>query len=221
MKVFATADIHGNQDIIRKFPYIANDVDMIFICGDNGGKNYISKTFIEFTKYQKENALRFNDTLHDLAVPAYFILGNDDWFEIKDTKNYLTVPKRIDTHTLVPYEWVYLTPFNTNREANENKLKYELNKLEVDENTIIVAHGPPKYCCDRTNRGEYVGSIAVRDFIIEKRPKLWLCGHIHEAYGIDSLHNTTVVNCACDFSSGMLRGYVIDLDTLECQQMIL
>ena len=40
-----------------------------------------------------------------------------------------------------------------------------------------------------------MGSTAVRDFIDASRPALVVCGHIHEARGIDKLGDTTVVNC--------------------------
>lgn len=40
------------------------------------------------------------------------------------------------------FEFVLLTPFNTNREVNDNKLEYELGKLSADRNTVMVAHTP-------------------------------------------------------------------------------
>jgi len=37
--------------------------------------------------------------------------------------------------------------------------------------------------------------MAVRDAIEEYEPSLVLCGHIHEARGVDTLEKTTIVNC--------------------------
>jgi hypothetical protein len=47
--------------------------------------------------------------------------------------------------------------------------------------------------CDRAGN-EHVGSSAVRDYALEHRPRLILCGHIHESYGVDRLGQSTVAN---------------------------
>jgi hypothetical protein len=61
---------------------------------------------------------------------------------------------------------------------------------------VLLSHPPPHATrLDRTYRGEHVGSRAVRRFIEETHPALVLCGHIHEARGVDTLGVTTVVNC--------------------------
>ena len=61
---------------------------------------------------------------------------------------------------------------------------------------ILLAHVPPRGMgLDRTFSGAHAGSSAVRKFVEERRPALVLCGHIHEARGIEKLGPTTVVNC--------------------------
>jgi hypothetical protein len=47
---------------------------------------------------------------------------------------------------------------------------------------------------DMVPSGEHAGSIPVRSFIERFKPTLVISGHIHEARGIDSIGETTLIN---------------------------
>ena len=49
---------------------------------------------------------------------------------------------------------------------------------------------------DQNREGMHCGSMAVYDFIMNRQPKLVVCGHIHEGYGLAMLGNTLVVNAS-------------------------
>lgn len=220
MKLFATSDIHGNKKIIDKLSIIAPEVDLILICGDIGGKNFSHKSFRQFSECQKHDADYLTSFLKSTNTESRFILGNDDWFDYEDS-HYLQNPERINSLLFIPFEYVLITPFNTNREANDNKLEYELNKLNADRNTIMVAHTPPLGAGDTLFNGLHCGSHSVRSWIEEIQPKIWLCGHIHENNSSNYIGNTLVLNCACDYSDNMLRGWIIDTETLEHNAVII
>ena len=60
---------------------------------------------------------------------------------------------------------------------------------------ILVTHSPPKGVADATSGGISVGSTAIRDAIERIQPKLVLCGHIHDSWGIEGMIGATrVVN---------------------------
>jgi len=60
---------------------------------------------------------------------------------------------------------------------------------------VLLSHAPPRSTpLDRTQRGEHVGSRAVRKWIARARPRLVLCGHIHEAWGAAKLDGVPCVN---------------------------
>lgn len=60
---------------------------------------------------------------------------------------------------------------------------------------VLVTHSPPKDHCDRTSAGEPVGSTAILACIERARPKLALCGHVHDSWGCTgTLGPTTVMN---------------------------
>lgn len=218
MKIFATADIHGNRVIMDKLNNIADKVDLILICGDIGGKDIRGKTFKQFSKYQKEDANYLCNLLDNLRVDSRFILGNDDWFEIEHQK-YLKSPELIGGIEFIPFEFVSITPFNTNREVNENKLEYELNKLKADSNSIIVAHTPPFGAGDTLFSGIRCGSKSVRSWIEEVQPKIWFNGHIHEDNTVTQIGNTLVFNCSCYYTDNILRGWIIDTETMDFKEI--
>ena len=60
---------------------------------------------------------------------------------------------------------------------------------------VVLTHAPPRGTVDRTSYSWQVGSTALKEFIIRRRPALVLCGHVHEARGTGQIGATQVVNC--------------------------
>lgn len=52
---------------------------------------------------------------------------------------------------------------------------------------ILLSHGPPYGTLDLTIAGEHVGSRALRTAIRRVRPKLVVCGHVHEGRDVDRM----------------------------------
>jgi Icc-related predicted phosphoesterase len=85
-----------------------------------------------------------------------------------------------------PYEW-------TEKEA-DLALRRTIggDDARID---VLLSHTPPqKTPLDRTHRGEHVGSRAVRRWIARRRPALFVCGHIHEAWGASKLDGVPCLN---------------------------
>lgn len=60
---------------------------------------------------------------------------------------------------------------------------------------ILVSHAPPyQTSVDRLTDGSSVGSVAIRECIEREAPDLCICGHIHEAAGMDYIGATPVYN---------------------------
>jgi Icc-related predicted phosphoesterase len=59
---------------------------------------------------------------------------------------------------------------------------------------ILVLHSPPQGHCDANGGGERFGSEALLRTIEAKRPRLAVCGHIHESWGCESLVGGTPVH---------------------------
>ena len=65
---------------------------------------------------------------------------------------------------------------------SDNKLSNHWDKIP-DDIDILITHGPPHGILDKTYRNENVGSKSLRRIMGRVTPKLWVFGHIHEAYG--------------------------------------
>jgi len=64
-----------------------------------------------------------------------------------------------------------------------------------NKKVILVTHGPPANCKLDVVSGHHVGNIDYREFIERIKPKVAICGHIHETAGeVDTIGETNVVN---------------------------
>lgn len=61
------------------------------------------------------------------------------------------------------------------------------------EGAVLVLHSPPRGHCDSAGDGTSFGSPALLEAIEEKRPRLAVCGHIHESWGCEGEVGATPV----------------------------
>jgi Icc-related predicted phosphoesterase len=59
---------------------------------------------------------------------------------------------------------------------------------------ILVTHGPARGILDMTKRGEPAGSHSLRQAIARAKPRLHVCGHIHEAHGLTEVDGVIHAN---------------------------
>jgi uncharacterized protein len=123
------------------------------------------------------------------------------------------------------------TPWNTEREGSEEELTKRIDEmlapLPADAKCILNFHCPP-YSSTLDDAPELdstlkpvirggrpsivpVGSHAVRAAIRKYQPVVALHGHIHESRGVQKIGRTLCINPGSDYSSGVLRGAVVDL----------
>ncbi len=76
------------------------------------------------------------------------------------------------------------TPFHTPFELSEEDLLQSLRTLMV-KGAILATHSPPRGHVDETPWSGHAGSDAIRQVVEEFEPRLVLCGHIHEARGVE------------------------------------
>lgn len=61
---------------------------------------------------------------------------------------------------------------------------------------ILITHGPAYRARDMVLSGDQVGSVTLRNWIDTYEPRVHICGHIHEAAGLQLVGRTLVVNAA-------------------------
>jgi Icc-related predicted phosphoesterase len=76
---------------------------------------------------------------------------------------------------------VPVTPWDWSFDLTEDEAARML--AGCPEGCVLAVHSPPKGHVDTSSGGEHLGSVAVLEAIEAKRPRLALCGHIHEAWG--------------------------------------
>jgi len=167
--------------------------------------------------------------------------GNDDEYAIDEIiKSFedqgviypLDKVFEIEGHEVISSPYVNPTPWKTPRELEEPELEKHLrsliSKISKPENAIFNFHCPPynthldlapKLTKDLRPvvvagmvQYEHVGSKAVRKIIEEYQPILGLHGHIHESGGVDRIKKTIVLNPGSEYSEGVLRGYIVEID---------
>lgn len=182
MKVLAISDLHDEELALEK---IRNDyrhmkVDAVFILGDTTN---ISYSFLE------ETVNSFKD--------CFFIPGNNEprsFFDKTASLPGFVHGKRIEIgkYNIVGFGYSPPTPFGTVGEMPDEEIYQELNRLPIDNRTILLTHCPPKGVLDWTKNGP-AGSEAILNVITEKKPLVNFCGHIHEQSGWKKISNTQVI----------------------------
>jgi uncharacterized protein len=181
-----------------------------------------------------------DERLPELGVPAFMMLGNDDFPELADViRGAETVENAEDAVFELPGGYELLsngystpTPWDTPREVSEEELAAQLrgaiSGLREPEWAVFNVHCPPvgthldqapKLDAELRPVVEVsglqltsVGSTAVRALVEEVQPALGLHGHVHEAAAAQSLGRTLCVNPGSEYGDGILRGAIVELD---------
>jgi Icc-related predicted phosphoesterase len=190
MKIIFISDTHGLHDKL-----VLPDADMIIHAGDVSKRGGMA---------EMEDFLNWFESLpHKYKV---FIVGNHDFLAennpiifkqlIPDNCIYLENNAveiegiRIWGSPITPwfYDWAF------NRQRGADIAKYW---AKIPEGTdIVVTHGPVHDILDRTVRGDLTGCEDLRTKIEEIKPKYHVFGHIHEAYGMKTVGDTTYINAS-------------------------
>jgi len=205
MNILAISDVHSNEhDGLYKY-LNQNHIDLIIISGDitNFGP-------LEFVEY-------FLSKLSEYGAMITAIPGNCDYEEIAtkiDEFNGICIHNDVveyDNVVIYGFGGSNPTPFNTPGEMDENTLYRSIKKVLDSKNIrsveqssenfpygkipILVTHAPPKNTTtDKISDGSHVGSESVRRIIEEYKPRVNVCGHIHEARAFDMVNETIVIN---------------------------
>jgi Icc-related predicted phosphoesterase len=92
---------------------------------------------------------------------------------------------------------VPVTPWDWSFDLAEDEAAERL--ASCPEEAVLVVHSPPRGHVDTSSAGDHLGSTAILTAIEDKRPRLAVCGHIHESWGSESeLGPTRIANLGPD-----------------------
>jgi Icc-related predicted phosphoesterase len=104
------------------------------------------------------------------------------------------------------------TPFNTPGEYTEQEIAAKLQPFDSLQPLVLICHAPPKNTAlDCIRSGLHAGSESVREFIEQRKPQYFFCGHVHEAEGVEvTMGSTRAVNVG-------KKGFLLDLALISQQ----
>lgn len=197
MKIVFISDTHGKHEVLTTKAYnnILGEGDILVHAGDctNVGETYEIKDFLDWfsdTPFTHKVFIAGNhdfgfETNHDIA-PEYKEKGVhylfDSMVELDGVKIYGS-PWQPEF-----YNWAFNVP-------RGEKLAEKWANIP-DGLDILITHGPAYGMVDNTIQGLNVGCQDLLDRILQVKPKIHVCGHIHWAYGQKTFDGIEFLNAS-------------------------
>jgi len=178
MKILAVADLHGSQyrlnivlENIKKY-----SPELVIVCGDitQFGPGEVATNF-----------------LNQIPVETFAVKGNIDTPDV-DKAIDKSEAKNIDEKK-IEKNGIQFIGIGGDHPSQQKILSIE--KL-ADEKSVIVSHVPPHGLQDKVFIGHHAGSKELRELVDKQKPRLVICGHIHEDPGYTKTNESIVVNCS-------------------------
>ena len=189
MKLLLFSDLHSDFRTASKLVEMSEDVDVVIGAGDYCiARRGLEKIFAPLVRIKK---------------PAVLVPGNSESDEELQNACRLWKEARVLHGRQVNINGIIffgigggvpITPFGP--------WSYDFTEEEAfillrgcPSGGVLVSHSPPKGTLDLSSDGRSLGSEAIRETIILKKPTLAVCGHIHgDAGKMDRIGETTVIN---------------------------
>ena len=189
MKLLVFSDLHNDFHTAAKLVELSNTVDVVVGAGDfcvaRQGLDEIIAPLSAITK------------------PTVVVPGNSESDEellqaCRPWKSARVLHGRRVTIAKTPFfgigGGIPITPFGSWSYDFTEDEAYDL-LCDCPSGGVLVSHSPPAGVLDVSSDGRSLGSQAVRETILIKKPNLVVCGHIHGSAGqIDRIGKTTVIN---------------------------
>jgi Icc-related predicted phosphoesterase len=178
LRFVTIADTHGQHNSL-----VLPSGDVLIHAGDVSRKG-TEEEVVEFLKWFTKQEFQ-----HKILIA-----GNHDFYFERASEERIQelIPKNViylnDTGTTInglkiwgsPISpWYHDWAFNRHR-GDQIKKHWDLIPTDTD---ILITHGPVLGLLDTTVDGRHVGCNDLYDKVREIKPKVHICGHIHESYG--------------------------------------
>lgn len=189
IKILAFSDLHCDVHAATEIVRLAPQVDWVIGAGDFATcRHGIEKTI---------------DILRQIVQPTVLVPGNGESFE-----ELQAACAGWDSVHVLHGDGVQLngisvfglggavptTPFGSwSYDLTEAEAEQKLARCPLD--AVLVSHSPPQGIVDTDSTGRHLGSVAVRATIGRTRPRLVICGHVHDSWRRqEHLDATLIVN---------------------------
>jgi Icc-related predicted phosphoesterase len=186
VKLLAFSDLHRDLGKAGLLVDRSSDADVVIAAGD----------FASVHKGLEETI----DALKPISVPTILVPGNNETEEaLREAASAWEAATVLhgESATIEGAEFfglgagIPVTPWDWSFDLDDGAAAAMLG--DCPEGAILVLHSPPRGHCDTNSGGDHFGSEALLGAIEEKRPRLAVCGHIHESWGCESQVGETPV----------------------------
>ena len=185
-KILAASDLHGDSAQIRKLALQAaqEHVDLVVLCGDLTSPIITKDIFKPFLERNKN---------------VVFVPGNHDGLALADfLAAYYNVRNLHATSTSYSTLGFFgLGGANIGLDAWREQEAYEIlkqgfNQVKEQKKKIMITHvHPDGTIIDKITPG--IGSTGIRRALDSFQPEYLLCGHVHEAEGVEDFIGKTKI----------------------------
>ena len=187
MRLLAFSDLHRDVDRARRLAERAGEADVVIAAGDFASVHMgLGKTI---------------EPLKAVEVPTLLVPGNNETedklrSECEDWQAATVLHgERAEIDGVLFFglgAGVPKTPFPWSFDLSDEDAEELL--APCPDGAVLIMHSPPKGHVDES-RGKHLGSEAILRTIERTRPRLTVCGHIHECWGREStVAGTRVLN---------------------------
>lgn len=193
LKVLAFADIHGDRMLLEKHVKTANDenVDLVVIAGDVSSRDSPDSApdnlIGPFLKIGKQVVL-----VHGNWETENLVQMLSDVYKVKNLNGNSFMCKGVGVFGA---GGASIGPIPTSEKDIDYKLKKGLKYVKDAKRKLMVTHCHPADSMISQFTQIFAGSASIKKTIDEVQPDIVVCGHVHEAEGVEEIiGKTRVIN---------------------------
>jgi Icc-related predicted phosphoesterase len=190
MKILAASDIHSDKLLVKRLADKADkeNVDLVILCGDLTQSEQSTEGIIgPFVSKNKKVLLIPGN--HESVATVDFLA------ELYGVKNIHGCPVRYENIGIFGCGGANMGLHQVSDEEIFKLLSKGFEKITYLDKKIMVTHVHPNNCLIEKFSSFVPGSKGVRKAIENLSPDVLLCGHVHEAEGIeDKIGKTKIFN---------------------------
>src|SRR3989338_881960 len=186
MKILAASDIHGDINLARRLAENSEKakVDMVLLCGDLTLQETSTDGIIGPFK-EKGLKVGIIPGNHESPATSNFLIERYKLVNLHGFSYYM------DKVGMFGCGSANIGLFQLSEEEIFNFLEKGHKYIEDKQKKIMITHVHPSGSLIEKFTMRFQGSLSVRKAIEEFQPDLALCGHIHEAEGIEEMIGKT------------------------------
>lgn len=199
MRFVCISDTHTLERKIGNIP----DGEVIIHAGDFMSSGWSKYEYINFLSWygalpHKHKILVAGNHDRQVQIEPEYFKHHVDREKIIYLEDSSTIIDNIVIHGSPWQKWFHDWAFNFPSDEKNYKRKAELVWGAIPDNTnVLITHGQPYGINDKTEEGDLTGCKFLKKRISKlKSLKYYIGGHIHEAYGVQSIKGVTYINPA-------------------------